>query len=49
MRITKTYWQGWAIAVGIIAASPFIFYWFVSLTLAIGFMSIALSQRLQYH
>jgi len=37
------------ITIGIIAASPFIFYWFVSLTLAIGFMSIALSQRLQYH
>lgn len=41
--------RGIGITIGIIAASPFIFYWYVSLTLAIGFMSIALSQRLQYH
>ena len=37
------------ITIGIIAASPLIFYWFISITLAIGFMSIALSQRMQYH
>ena len=35
--------------VGVIAASPFIYFWFMWLSLVYGFMSIAVGMRAQYH
>ena len=34
---------------GLIVAAPFLFYWFVMLFMAFGFLSIAIQQRQMYH
>ena len=34
---------------GLIVAVPFLFYWFVMLFMAFGFLSIAIQQRQMYH
>lgn len=34
---------------GLLFAAPILFYWFVTLSLAFGFLSIAVQQRQMYH
>lgn len=35
--------------IGVIASLPFIYFWFMMLSLAYGFLSIAVNMRSQYH